>query len=172
MRRWVWVLWMVGLAVQDVGAAEGAEADEADRASGVGIEFYDDEVDWAAEFPPDSPQAEQMRMLQAMTPRVHNIIRSKVVSPNGQRVVYIVGRDSGATTVESLQAFLGRPASPDEERQFNEKMLGVQIFRGEKWTTQVRGEWKDDQHLVIYSDGEAEFSVEEHEGVSIRHELQ
>ena len=171
MRRWVCVLWMFGLAIQDVGAAEGGGADEADRASGVGIEFYDDEVDLSADLPQDSQQAERLKMILALAPRVHNRIVDQAVSPDGERVVYVVERDAGATTAPSLQAFLGRPASLEEQAHFGEKMLGERIFAGEKMTTQARVEWKDGRHVVVHSDDGATFLRAEHDGISIEHQF-
>ena len=159
------------LAFQGVRADELELTNHADRVPAGTIEFYDDDVDFGNELPQDAQQAEYLEFITAMTPRVHNILRSKVVSPNGQRVVYIVERDSGATTSASLHAFMGHPASPSEENSFTAKMLGDQIYMGDKMTTRASGEWKDDQHLIIYSDGAASFLRTEHDGVSILHEF-
>ena len=171
MRRWICVLWMIGLAVPGVGAAEGEGAGAAGRASGVGIEFYDDEMDPRSDPSLDALQAEQLKMILAMTPRVHNRIVDEAVSPDGERVVYVVERDAGATTAPSLQAFLGRPASPEARAHFSEKMLGERIFTAEKMTLHVRAEWKDDGHVVVHSDDGAAFLRTEHDGISIEHEF-
>lgn len=172
MRPVIGTMFAVLLAFQDVWSDELALTSHADRVPAGTIEFYDDEVDFGDELPQDAQQAEHLKLIMAMTPRVHNIIRSRAVSPNGQRVVYIVERDSGATTIASLHAFIGLPASPSEDRTFHAKMLGDQIFMGDKMTTRASCEWKDDHHLIIYSDGEASFLSAEHDGVSILHEFQ
>ena len=169
MRTVIGALFLVFLAAQPVRSAEPPSTNPADRVPGDTIEFYDDEVDFGADLPQDARQAEYLKTIMAMTPRVHNAIRSKAVSPDGRRVVYVVARDAGATTAESLHAFMGVPVGPSEEKPFNEKMLGDRIFAGGRTTTRVRVEWKDDARLVIHSDGEASFLSKEHDGISILH---
>lgn len=169
MKTVIAALLLVLLATQPVRSADPSTPSPSGPVPEETIEFYDDEVDFGDDLPQDAQQAEYLKTIMAMTPRVHNAIRSKAVSPDGRRVVYVVARDAGATTAESLHAFMGVPVGPSEEKQFNEKMLGVRIFAGGRTTTRVRAEWKDDARLVIHSDGEASFLSKEHDGVSILH---
>lgn len=169
MRRLIEVLIIVFLAVETVRSDERAVTNESEPVSESSIEFYDEEVDFGDELSLDPQTAEHLHRIAAMVPRVHNKILDHVVSPNGNHVVYIVERDSGATTCASLHVFLGRPVQPAEETTFNEKRLGEHIFMGDRTTTQVRCEWRDDTHLMIYSDGEATFLRADLEGITILH---
>ena len=135
MRTYILATVVAFLAAQDIRAAEPAATHDRDRAPAGTIEFYDDEADFGDGLPQDGPKAEHLKMAMAMAPRIHNKILGQALSPNGRRVAYVVARDAGATTAESLHAFMGIPASSSEERNFTRKMLGDQIFLGAPATT-------------------------------------